>query len=563
MTEAGISPDPGLDEHRLKRLVAVGRWLVSELDLEAVLQRLVEVARELTGARYAALGILDERREELERFITLGIDEEMRAAIGNLPRGRGVLGELISSPKPLRLDDVGQHPRSFGFPLGHPPMKSFLGVPILIRGEAFGNLYLTEKEGGPFDLADEESAVVLADWAAIAIDNARLYTTVWDRREELEQAVRRLEATTEIAQALGGETELDRVLELIVKRGRALVDARSVMILLEDDDGVRVAAAAGEVDPQVLGRRLRAQVPISAAELTSGSVAEVADRLPTPPLELGVEAGAAALMVPLVFRGDTVGVLVAFDRLAGELRFTREDEGLMRSFAASAATAVHTARAVAEDRLRESIEASEHERRRWARELHDDTLQGLAGLKVLLSSARRGDEATLEQAVDRALEELGSQIGGLRSLITELRPAALDEIGLQPAIEGLAERTESVHGLGVKTQIDLADRVGDSFRLSPIVETTVYRLAQEALTNAARHAGAQRAEVTIREHGGAVEIIVSDDGSGFDPETPARGFGLTGMRERVTLVGGELEVSSSPGAGTTVRATVPVPRVES
>ena len=393
MTEAGVSPDPGLDEHRLKRLVDVGRGLVSELDLEAVLQRLVEVARELTGARYAALGILDERREELERFITLGIDEETRAAIGNLPRGRGVLGELISSPKPLRLDDVGQHPRSFGFPPGHPPMKSFLGVPILIRGEAFGNLYLTEKEGGPFDLGDEESAVVLADWAAIAIDNARLYTTVWDRREELERAVRRLEATTEIAQALGGETELDRVLELIVKRGRALVDARSVMILLEDDGGVRVAAAAGEVDPQVLGRRLPTQLPISVAELTSGSVAEVADRLPTPPLELGVEAGAAALMVPLVFRGDTVGVLVAFDRLAGELRFTREDEGLMRSFAASAATAVHTARAVAEDRLRESIEASEHERRRWARELHDDTLQGLAGLKVLLSSARRGDRS--------------------------------------------------------------------------------------------------------------------------------------------------------------------------
>ena len=134
---------------------------------------------------------------------------------------------------------------------------------------------------------------------------------------------------------------------------------------------------------------------------------------------------------------------------------------------------------------------------------------------------------------------------------------------MQPAIEGLAERTEAVHGLGVRTQIDLADRVGDSSRLSPIVETTVYRLAQEALTNAARHAGAQRAEVTIREHGGAVEIIVSDDGSGFDPEAPTRGFGLTGMRERVTLVGGELEVSSSPGEGTTVRATVPVPRIES
>ena len=165
-----------VDEHRLQRLIDVGRVLVSELDLEVVLKRVLEVARELTGARYAALGILDERRKALERFLTLGIDDETRAVIGDLPRGRGVLGILISDPKPLRLDKVGEHPRSYGFPPGHPPMGSFLGVPILIRGEAYGNLYLTEKEGGEFSEADEQSAVILADWAAIAIDNARLYT---------------------------------------------------------------------------------------------------------------------------------------------------------------------------------------------------------------------------------------------------------------------------------------------------------------------------------------------------------------------------------------------------
>jgi signal transduction histidine kinase len=560
MAETNLTASQGLDERRLKRLVEVGQGLVSELDLEAVLQQLLEVARELTGARYAALGILDERREELERFITLGIDEEKRAAIGDLPRGRGVLGELIRDPKPLRLDDVGQHPRSYGFPPAHPPMKSFLGVPILVRGEAYGNLYLTDKEGGPFELGDEQSAVVLADWAAIAIDNARLYTTVWERREELERAVRGLEATTEIARALGGETELERVLELIVKRGRALVDARSVMILLEAEGDVRVAALAGEVEPHVLGKRVQAQRPMSSAALLSGRLADISDRLPIPLRDLGVEA-TTTLIAPLTFRGNTVGMLLAFDRLAGDLHFTREDESLMRSFAASAATAVHTARAVAEDRLRQSIEASEQERQRWARELHDDTLQGLGGLRVLLSSARRGGSETLESAVDQAIEELGSQIENLRALIVELRPATLDEIGLQPAIDSLAKRTEAVHGLRVTTDIDLTHEIGEaSSRLSPEIETTVYRVVQEALTNAVKHGAARSAEVSISDRAGKVEVCVSDDGVGFDPKAAADGFGLAGMSERLELVGGELEVSSSPGKGTAIRAVLPVAR---
>ena len=152
-----------LDEHRLRRLIDVGRGLVAQLDLEAVLREVVDVARELTGARYAALGILDENRRELERFIYVGIDEPTRARIGDLPRGRGVLGELIRNPAPLRLHEVGQHPRSYGFPPDHPPMHSFLGVPIVVRGQAYGNLYLTEKEGGDFDAADEEAATILAE----------------------------------------------------------------------------------------------------------------------------------------------------------------------------------------------------------------------------------------------------------------------------------------------------------------------------------------------------------------------------------------------------------------
>ncbi|HEX2414179.1 MAG TPA: GAF domain-containing protein [Thermoleophilaceae bacterium] len=178
---------------------------------------MLDTGRELTQARYAALGILDERKRELERFLFVGIEEPTRRLIGPLPRGRGVLGELIRRPEPLRLADVTRHPHSYGFPPGHPPMTTFLGVPIAIRGEAFGNLYLTDKAGGgQFTAADEELVIVLAEWAAVAIDNARLYQDVQRRRGELERAVRGLEATATVARSVGFETALDRVLELMV-----------------------------------------------------------------------------------------------------------------------------------------------------------------------------------------------------------------------------------------------------------------------------------------------------------------------------------------------------------
>jgi len=206
---ASESQEIDLREERLVRLLEVGRALVAELDSERVLQHVLEVARELTGARYAALGVLDDRRERLERFLTVGLDDATHAAIGDLPRGHGILGILISDPQPLRLADVGQHPHSYGFPLNHPPMHSFLGVPISVRGEAFGNLYLTEKEGGgEFDEGDEEAVVTLAGWAGIAIENARLYRDMRSRRDELERAVVTLETTTAIARAVGGETDL-------------------------------------------------------------------------------------------------------------------------------------------------------------------------------------------------------------------------------------------------------------------------------------------------------------------------------------------------------------------
>src|SRR4051794_19807433 len=186
-----------LDDRTLRRLLDGGRSLVAHLDVERVLDDLLEIAAEVTGAQYAAIGVLDGQRRRLERFLTRGIDADGHRAIGDLPRGRGVLGVLIEEPHALRLRDVGDHAQSYGFPAGHPPMHTFLGVPIVIRGQAWGNLYLTEKAGGEeFTDADEEAIGALAGWAAVAIENARLYQSAEGRRADLENAVRRLEATT-------------------------------------------------------------------------------------------------------------------------------------------------------------------------------------------------------------------------------------------------------------------------------------------------------------------------------------------------------------------------------
>ena len=554
-----------LEKHRLSRLIEVGRTLVAELDLEVVLRRVLEVGRELTGARYAALGILDEGKNELERFITLGIDERTREEIGHLPRGHGVLGLLIEEPKPLRLDDVGAHPRSYGFPLAHPPMKSFLGVPVLIRGEAFGNLYLTEKETGSFDEADEQSVVILAAWAAIAIENARLYGDVQRRRAELEQAVRGLEATTEIARAVGGETDLERVLETIAKRARALVEARSLVILLEDGGELAVAATAGELARDVRGNRMAIEGSTSGQVLRSlkpERVADVSTRLRISPHELGVEAN-AALLVPLTFRGRPLGLIATFDRLTEGPEFTAEDERLLLAFAASAATAVSTAQSVSEDRIKDSIEASERERGRWARELHDETLQALGAMRVGLSSALRGGGDVLEGAVRDAVAQLSQEIDKVRALITELRPAALDQIGLQPAIEALALHIEKTQGVDVVAEVDLADHDGRATeRFEPELENAIYRVVQEALTNVAKHARAEQVRVRVAERGASesIDIEVTDDGVGFDPGERSDGLGLIGMRERVELVGGRIEIDSSPGSGTTLRVDLPARR---
>jgi signal transduction histidine kinase len=546
---------PALDADHLARLLEVGRSLVAELQIDVVFDRLLDTAAEMTGARYAALGVLDAERTELARFITRGIDEATHRAIGDLPRGRGILGVLIRDPKPLRLDDVNVDPRSYGFPINHPPMSTFLGVPVIIRGEAWGNLYLTEKgDGEPFNLQDEAAVTVLADWAAIAIDNARLYTSLEARSVELERAVRGFEATSAIATAVGTETRVDRVLELVVKRARALVEARSVVVLLREGDDLVLAAAAGQV-ARGEGRR----IPVVGS--TTGEVLEserprrvddVASQLRIPAERLGVPDASVALLAPLVYRGRALGVLAAFDRMTDDEGFTDDDEMVLRSFAASAATAVATARTVEEDRLRHSLLASEAERRRWARELHDETLQALGGLKVLLkSAARSNDVEVLHEAINDASEHVTREIENLRSIITELRPAALDELGLAPALTTLVDRFASASGVEITASIDVDGRLAEE------LETVAYRVVQEALSNVAKHADATGARVSVDTAEGALRITVADDGRGFDLAAPTTGFGLMGMRERIDLAGGSVSIGPND-PGTRVDVVLPV-----
>lgn len=556
-------------EPRARAVLAIARDLLSDLDLDAVLERVLESARELAGASYAALGVLDDSRGELERFITSGIDERTRQAIGHLPRGRGVLGELITNPKPLRVGDIGTHPRSFGFPPAHPPMTSFLGVPLIIAGQPFGNLYLTNKtDGEAFTAEDEQALMLLAEFACVAIDHARSYSRVESRRSDLQRTVDALDATVQIAQAIGGETNLEHVLELVAKRGRALVSARALIIEREHDGRTLVAAAAGEVPAGLVGREIDSDNSVASNALRSLRTLRLEDESNRTRFQryglgrFGLTAD-GGLVVPLVFRGRGYGVLIAIDRLEEGPEFDVNDQRLLEAFATSAATAIATAVSVQVEHESQRLAAAEQERARWARELHDETLQNLAAMRIALASQlRSGDMELMPTVIGDAVEQLDAEIASLRSLIADLHPTALDDLGLQPAVEALAERARG-QGLEVDLDIDLAYEQGrETTRHTAEIETALYRIIQESLTNARKHGGAKRAEVRLNELDTSVEVSIRDDGRGFEPRARTSGFGLIGMRERAELLGGQLEIISSPGEGTTVIAVLPSRRAE-
>jgi signal transduction histidine kinase len=380
-----------------------------------------------------------------------------------------------------------------------------------------------------------------------------LYADELERaNRHLSRSVEQLEAFAEIARAVGGETDLERVLLLILAHGKEIVPASRLLVYLPDGDelaAVSATALPGESQP-----RLPLKGSLAGEVLLSGRPRRVHDDDHSGRLEQMMPAATAAILVPLVFRGESVGVLAGVST-ARERGFESEDEELLMSVAASAATAVATARSVAAARLRLSLEAADVARTRWARELHDETLQGLIGVRMVLSAGLASDEpALLRGAAQTADAHLGEELRSLRDLIAELRPAALDDLGLGPAIESLAKRQAAIGQFSVDVAVSLDGRE----RLGRDTENAIYRIVQEALNNAVKHAHAPCVSVCVDQLADQIELTVQDDGRGFDPSRVREGFGLTGMRERAVLAGGRLAVNSAHGGPTSVTAVLPL-----
>jgi len=536
-------------EPRLRALVEAGIAMASELSLDGLLQRLTELAAELTGARYAALGVIDASGSGLERFVTHGVDDDARAAIGDLPQGRGILGALITDARPLRLHAIADDARSVGFPANHPPMTSFLGVPVLLRGVAYGNLYLTEKDGGgDFTEEDQDLVVLLASQAAVAIENARLYesATRWSRQ---------LESLMEVSSAMAGATSVDRLLELIAERLHDLLEARLLTVALPaGPEQVRIVAAAGEQADEVLGELLPLHESKTGRVFERRRSERVDSVLDDPEVDRvftrRVDAR-AGLWVPLLAQGRAIGVISAYDKLsASDARFTDEDIRLAETFATRAAVAVELSQRVERDVLRRVVAAQELERQRLARELHDETGQALTS--ILLGLKQLDGESP--EGVAEVRELVVATLQDVRRLAVELRPKVLDDFGLVPALERLTQGFAEHTGISVDLEASaLTER-------PPVeVETAIYRIVQESLTNVVKHAQAHSVSVVVTRGDGRIKAVIEDDGRGFEPENAGgEGIGLVGMRERIELLDGSLTVESSERSGTTVAIEVPV-----
>src|SRR4051794_23082772 len=431
--------------------------------------------------------------------------------------GRGELvGRPIETlvPNGLRASHVDHREHYFDSPRTRP-----MGAGL--------DLHARRKDGSEFP-CEISLSTVATDAGMMALASIRDITDRRRDRDDLRRAVRRLQAATEVAVAVGGETDLERVLEAIVERGRALVEARALIILLREGDELVVAATAavaGGLDPKVT--HLKFKIEEASEEILLGRIRGA---------DLGTAEKGRALIAPLLFRNQSLGVVVALDHIGDPGHFNDEHQRMLEAFAASAATGVATARSMAEERLQNTIAAAEQERGRWARELHDETLQSLAVLRMRLASALREESPDeLHETGQEAVEQIDDEIVKLRRLITELRPASLDTIGLEAALHALAEQHQLASSIRIDCHFELPREAEE--RPAPVLETAVYRLVQEALNNVSKHSMAERAELRVVKSETSIVIEISDDGVGFDPNLVQEGFGLVGMRERAALLG--------------------------
>jgi signal transduction histidine kinase len=530
---------------RLRALLDAVVGIGTDLDLHSTLERIVAAGCRLTGARYGALGVIGPDRT-LVKFITEGISPEQHRLIGDLPRGHGVLGLLIEDPRPIRLPDITAHPRAYGFPKHHPMMRSFLGVPVRIRDQVFGNLYLAEKAGGgQFTDDDEELMIALSVAAGAAIENARLYAQA--RRRQ-----RWLEAAAEITGVLLGEINRTAALQLVADRAREVAEADLALVLLYDRDAdelsVEVAAgtAAGSVPDGLAGAVVGPARGEFAGVLADRRIAVVEDLGKVIEWPVPVETG-TALLVPLAAGGESLGVLAVAYR-SGSVAFAEDpDVALVETFAGQAALALERVRAQEE---REQL-AVLGDRERIARDLHDVVIQRLfaAGMQ-LQGAARYAARPEVRQRIDAVVDDLDATIRDIRGAIFELRAPARGE--LRTEIRALVDEARGPLGLHPKLIIDGPI---DSAVPEP-VRPALLAVLREALSNAARHARARTVTVTVAARDGCVELRVTDDGVGMGGDVRSVG-GVRNMHRRAEELGGTCTVAPAAPTGTQVIWSVP------
>ncbi|SIR87200.1 Histidine kinase-like ATPase domain-containing protein [Micromonospora avicenniae] len=526
---------------RLRALLDAVVGISTDLDLHSTLDRIVAAACRLAGARYGALGIIGADRE-LTDFITYGIDAGTRARIGDLPHGRGVLGLLIADPRPVRMPDITRHPQSYGFPPNHPPMHSFLGVPVRIRDQVFGNLYLAEKQGAAeFTDDDEEIVAALAAAAGVIIENARLFA-VAHRRE------RWLAAAAEITGVLLGEVRRTDALRLIARRAREVAGAEVAMVLLYDDEAgvftvevVDGAAASGEL----VGAVLAAADTDFVEPVTRRRQAVVESLAKAAPWPSPVGTG-PALISPLT-AGDALHGVLVIAYPPGQQAGSDVEGTLLATFAGQAALALERARAQEERELLVVLE----DRERIARDLHDVVIQRLFAMGLQLQTvAPLAGRPDVRQRLNATVDDLDSTIRDIRRAIFELRTPMT--AALRTEIRDLV--ASSAEALGFRPELELTGPVDSA--VPDGLRPDLLAVLNEALSNVVRHARASQITVVVDVRDGELVVQVADDGVGTDPAR-ARG-GLVNLRERAERYGGTLRIDQAEPSGTVLLWRVPL-----
>ncbi|MFH8386110.1 GAF domain-containing protein [Kitasatospora sp. NPDC018058] len=529
----------------LEAVLAVGR----DLELSQALQHIVEAAVTLVDAEYGALGVIGED-QRLSQFIPVGVTDDQVKRIGALPSGHGILGELIRHPEPLRLTRIADHPASYGFPAHHPPMRSFLGVPIRIRDRVFGNLYLTEKRGGgEFDAEDESVLATLAVAAGVAIDNARLYAR--SRRRQ-----RWLEASAEVTSSLLSGSAEQEVLDLLLARAAEIAgaDLAVVAVPLPDTGELEVRIAVGLGAEQHRGLVVPLEGSFMGAAARTGGIVVSPDVRKDPRITVGPprwEGLGPAVVVPVGTVGRGIRGVLMLARASGAPLFDEGESGPLLGFAGQAAVAMELA-----ERRRDSEQvALLKERDRIARDLHDLAIQRLFATAMTLQGATRfieHPEAT--DRVLRAIDDLDETAKTIRATIFGLR---LRESG--PAASGLRARL-----------VDVVDRAARSLGFTPALRMTglldatvpaeiadaAVAVLEEALSNAARHAKATSVDAAVSADQ-ELTVTVTDDGIGL-PEGGRRS-GLANLTDRATALGGTFTALTRPEGGTELVWQVPLP----